>query len=453
MDSEKHAPELNRALGLFAITIFGVGDILGAGVYGLIGKIAGVAGTAAWISCLLAGITAALTGLTYAELTSRFPNAGGAAHFCNKVHRSPLITFFVVFFVGLSGVFSTATAARIISNYALALMPGIPPMVKDYLLPLVFVLLLGAIAARGIVFSSAANTFCTLVEATGILIVILLGLRFIGAVNYLDFSAAAPEHSATAAPLLALSGASLVFYAFIGFEDLANLSEEVRHPERNMPLAICLAIAITASIYCIVAMICVSILPPSVLAASKSPVLDVVRKAAPGFPIWLYSIIPAIAAFNTALMNLLMTSRLLYGMSRDRFTLLPPVLAYVYPKWRTPVVGVGVSIVVISLLLLCFRDIASLASGASTFLLAVFILLHWAVLRVKRDPASPRAPFAIPAVFPILGILTCLGLLARQDATALRTAGLLAAIALAIFAARTLATRSSSTASQDPKGT
>lgn len=453
MGAAQHPPELKRALGLFAITIFGVGDILGAGVYGLIGRIAGVAGTAAWISCLLAGVTAALTGLTYAELTSRFPKAGGAAHFCHTVHKCSLITFLVIFFVGLSGVFSTATAARIISNYALALMPGTPPMVKDYVVPLVFVLLLGAIAARGIVFSSAANAFCTIVEATGLFIVIFLGLRFLGTVNYLDFGAAMPEHASTAAPLLALSGASLVFYAFIGFEDLANLSEEVRDPERNMPLAICLAIAITTSIYCIIALVCVSVLPPLVLGVSKSPVLDVVREAAPGFPTWVYSVIPAIAAFNTALMNLLMTSRLLFGMSRERFSLLPAGLAYVHPRWRTPVAGVGVSIGAILLLLLCFRDIGSLASGASTFLLTVFILLHLAVIRVKRDSAWPRAPFTIPVFVPVLGILSCLGLLLRQDATALRAAGILAAIALAIFAAHALLLRNSGSASQGPSGT
>ena len=449
MVTGNNPPELNRALGLAAITVFGVGDILGAGVYGLIGRIAGVSGTAAWISCLLAGITAALTGLTYAELTSRFPRAGGAAHFCHTVHKSSLVTFLVIFFVGLSGVFSTATAARIIGNYALALLPGLPPVLKEYVLPLLFVLVLGGIAARGIIFSSAANTVCTVVETVGLAIVILIGLRFLGGVNYLDFHAGQPEPAVTPAALLAVSGASLVFYAFIGFEDLANLSEEVRCPERHVPLAICLAIMITTSIYCIIALICVSVLPPSALAESKSPVLDVVREAAPWFPIWVYSVVPAIAAFNTALMNLLMTSRLLYGMSRERFTLLPPFLAYVHPVWRTPIAGVGLSIAVVVALLLCFRDITSLASGASTFLLVVFILLHAALLRVKRDATRPKAPFSIPRVVPALGILSCLGLLLRQDGAALRAAGVLAAVALATYVIHFLVSGRSNVAPAD----
>lgn len=430
---EENRPELRRALGLAAITIFGVGDILGAGVYGLMGRIAGLTGTAVWISCILAGLTAAFTGLTYAELTSRFPKAGGAAHFCHVVHRIPLITFLVTFFVGLSGIFSTATGARIIGNYALALFPGTPPTIKDYVAPLLFVVLLGVIAMRGIVLSSAANTFCTIIESAGLFIIILAGLRFLGTVNYLDYPAALPEHANTPAMLLALSGASLVFYAFIGFEDLANLSEEVHTPERNIPLAICFAIMITTSIYCIVALVAVSVIPPRILAESQSPLLDVVRHAAPGFPLWLFSLIPAIAAFNTALMNLLMTSRLLYGMSNQKIPMLPPVLAYVHPVWRTPVVSVLSSMSAIAFLLLCFRDITTLASGASTFLLVVFIVLHTALIRAKRKPAFPPAPFSIPIVFPILGILTCMVLLFRQDIPALKTAALLAAAAIALF--------------------
>lgn len=441
MSSERPPQELNRALGLISITVFGVGDILGAGVYGLVGRVAGISGTAAWLSCLLAGITAALTGLTYAELTSRFPKAGGAAHFCHKIHRNPLVTFMVVFFVGLSGVFSTATASRIIGNYALALLPGMPPVLRDYVLPLIFVLALGGITARGVIFSSAANAVCTIIETSGLFIVILLGLRFLGGVDYLDFGAALPEHASTAAPLLALSGASLVFYAFIGFEDLANLSEEVRRPERNVPLAICFAIAITTSIYGLIALIAVSVLPPRELAVNASPVLDVVRHAAPWFPGWVYAVVPAIAAFNTALMNLMMTSRLLYGMSRERARLVPPALAYVHPRWRTPVLGVGVATGLVVVLLLVFRNITSLASGTSTFLLVVFILLHLAVLRVKRDPGAPPAHFRTPVFVPILGILSCAGLLMRQDATALRTAGLLAAVALATYGAHAVATR------------
>ncbi len=430
---EENTPELRRALGLAAITIFGVGDILGAGVYGLMGRIAGLTGTAAWISCVLAGITAAFTGLTYAELTARFPRAGGAAHFCHVVHRIPLITFLVTFCVGLSGVFSTATGARIIGNYALALFPGTPPAFKEYLMPILFVLLLGFIAARGIVFSSAANTVCTMIEGTGLCIIILVGLPFLGTADYLDYASALPEHAPTPAVLLALSGASLVFYAFIGFEDLANLSEEVRHPERNIPLAICFAITITTVIYCIIALVAVSVIPPRALAASSSPLLDVVRQAAPGFPLWVFSIIPAVAAFNTALMNLLMTSRLLYGMSRQQIPLLPPALAYIHPVWRTPIVSVLVSTGVIIVLIVSFRDIKTLASGASTFLLTVFILLHFALIRVKRNPSFPPAPFAIPGLVPLLGVATCFGLLFRQDITALKTASLLACLAIGVF--------------------
>ncbi|WP_136965150.1 amino acid permease [Polyangium sorediatum] len=425
---------LERALGLTAITIFGIGDILGTGVYGLMGRIAGMTGTAAWVSCVIAGLTASLTGLTYAELASRYPKAGGAAHFCHMVYDNAFVTFFVTFFVGMSGVFSTATGARIIGNYALALFPDAPPIARDHLVPFVFVFLLGAIAMRGIVLSSAANAVCTVIEVSGLLLIIALGARFIGSVNYLDFASAAEPYQGTPAALLAVSGASLAFYAFIGFEDLANLSEEVVHPERNVPLGICLSVVGTILVYCLVALVAVSVMAPAALSESQSPLIDVVRKAAPGFPLWIYTVIPVFAAFNTALLNLLMTSRLLYGMSRRGLGVLPPLLSYVHPVWRTPVVGVGVAATVICVLLLCFRDIKTLASGTSTFLLAVFILLHIALIRIKRNPAAPRAAFPVPLAIPVLGVASCAGLLMRQDTTALRAAAVLGLAALVVYA-------------------
>ncbi|MDI1476311.1 APC family permease [Polyangium sp. y55x31] len=425
---------LRRALGLTSITIFGIGDILGTGVYGLVGRIAGMTGTAAWVSCVIAGITAGLTGLTYAELTSRYPKAGGAAHFCHMIHRNTFVTFLVIFFVGLSGVFSAATGARIIGNYALALLPGAPPMARDYLVPFVFVFLLGAIAMRGIVLSSAANTICTIIEFSGLLFIIIVGARFLGSVSYLDFAAAAAPYQDKPAELLAVSGASLAFYAFIGFEDLANLSEEVIHPERNVPLGIGLAVVGTTLIYCLVALVAVSVMAPAALAESQSPLIDVVRKAAPGFPLWIYTVVPVFAAFNTALLNLLMTSRLLYGMSRKGARFLPALFSYVHPTWRTPIVGVGVAVTVVIVLLLCFRDIKTLASGTSTFLLVVFILLHLALIRIKRNPAAAPAAFPVPLAIPVLGFLSCAGLLMRQEATALHAAATLGFVALIVYA-------------------
>jgi amino acid transporter len=430
-------PQLNRTLGLAAITLFGVGDILGAGVYGLVGKIAGTVGTAAWMSYVAAGLTAALTGLTYAELTSRFPRAGGAAHFCATVYRRPALTFLVIWFVALSGLFSMGVSSRIFANYALAHWQGVPPFEKGVVDPLLFVAALSVVAVRGIELSSWANALCTTIEVAGLLAVIAVGARWVGSASLVQF-APAPDSLAgmgsAAAPIMVLTGASLAFFAFVGFEDMANLSEEVRDAERNVPLGICLAIAVTTVIYCTIAVVSVSVAAPDALKASPSPVIDVVRRAAPDFPVWLYSVIPAFAVFNTALLNLLMASRLFYGMARQGTGLLPGALARVHPRWRTPHVGVAVSVGIVATLLVCVGDIAVLASGTATLLLVVFVLLHGALVVVKRDASRPAPRFRVPMFVPVLGVVTGLALLARQERKAILAAAAIAAAAAVAFA-------------------
>jgi len=438
-DSERGGAGLHRALGLVALTAFGVGDILGAGVYGLVGRIAGAAGTAAWASCVLAGLTAALTGLTYAELASRHPRAGGAAHFCEAAFGQPLLTFLVIFFVGSSGLFSMATASRVFADYALASAPDAPAWLREGAMPAALVVLLALVASVGIRVSSGANAVCTVIEVAGLLAIIVVGIPFLGRVSYLRFPAPPPESSAAVAHgLAALTGASIAFFAFIGFEDMVNMAEETHDPERTVPLGICLAILITTLIYCAIALVSVSVVPPEALSGSRSPLLDVVRGAAPRFPLWVYSVIPAFAVFNTALLNLLMASRLLYGMARQKSRLVPAVFGHVEPRRQAPVVGVGFSAAAAAALAVGLRDVKTLASGTSTFLLVVFCLLHVGLLCLKRR-GGPSPAFRIPSAVPVGGILTTLLLLLRQDGAALRAAGILSAVALLLFAAHRIA--------------
>lgn len=434
-DTGTVSPQLKRTLGLLAVTAFGVGDILGAGVYGLVGKIAGTVGCAAWMSYVLAGLMAALTGLTYAEWTSRHPRAGGAAHFCETAYRTPLVTFLVIFFVALSGLFSMATASRIFANYALAGVDGVANWWREALLPGAFVFALALVAMRGIKLSSAANAVCTVIEVSGLLIIIALAARFVGRADYLSFAVKAQsvEPPMTAAALAVVTGASVAFYAFVGFEDLANLSEETHDPERVIPLGICLSIVITSIIYCAIAVLAVSVLPPAKLAATDSPLLDLVRAAAPRFPAGIYAFIPGFAVFNTALLNLIMASRLLYGMSRSRSRLLPSFLGRLHTGWHTPVAAILLSAGVVVALIVVFRDVKTLAAGTSSFLLVVFILLHAGLLVIRRRPGQPAPRFRIPGIIPVLGILTGLLLLARQDPSALKAAARMTALALGFY--------------------
>lgn len=426
-----HQPQLHRTLGLFAITAFGVGDILGSGVYALVGKISGHVGSAAWLSYVVAGLTAALTGLTYAEFTSRFPRAGGAAHFVQSVFRKPLVTFLVMVFVGLSGMFSMAATSRTFANYALAGSPHAPPVLKEYLVPFVFLLVIAAVAILGIGLSSSANMVCTVIEVSGLFIIIAIGLPYLGHIDYLQFAAHA-DHAAPA--VLVIQGAAIAFFAFVGFEDMANLSEEVKNPERNVPWAICLAILITSIIYGLIALIAVSVLPFNSLAISDSPLIDVVRKASPRFPIWIYSIIPAFAVFNTCLLNCLMAARLTYGMARGKDNLLPAVLGHIHPRWRTPAIAVVLTILITVAMMISTQEIAVLAAGTTVFLLSVFLLLHIALIRLKLRQDVSRPLFCVPVFVPAIGALTCAGLLYNQKKEAMISAGWLALAALALFA-------------------
>lgn len=425
--------ELKRALGLWALVAFGVGDILGAGVYALVGKIAGLVGYGAWMSYLIAAVLAGLSGLTYAELTSRFPRAGGAAHFIHEVFRNRFVTFLVIFFVALSGLFSFATSSHTFAKYSMAFAENADPIFQNILLPLAYVALVGYITARGIMLSSISNIICCVIEISALAFIIVVGLSFLGGVDYTQIAEPLEGQNFGKAGVV-LAGAALAFFAFIGFEDMANLAEEARDPQRQLPIAICLAIVITTVIYILIAFVAVSVIPPVQLAATDTPLLDVVATAAPWFPPEVYSIVPAFAVFNTGLLNLLMASRLFYGMASGPNGQLPKVLAYVHPRWKTPVVALVFAAAIVVVMVLSTTDVSTLAGGTVTFLLLVFAILHLSLIRAKIKSIGHTPKFRTPIIFPVLGIFICLLLLFSRDLEEYRVALMLTLAATVLFA-------------------
>ncbi|MCC6547621.1 amino acid permease [Candidatus Sumerlaeota bacterium] len=425
---------LARALGLVSLVIFGVGDILGSGVYALTGQIASKVGEAAWMSYLLAALAAALTGLVYAEFVSRHPKAGGAAYFVATTYRSPLITFMVIFFVTLSGLFSAATAARVLADYAALLWVDAPVWFKDYLVPLLYVAAVGLVAARGIMMSSITNAICFIVEISALLFIIMIGVPFLfgGGVDFLNFAEPTEKLLIPGSLGLMMQGAAIAFFAFIGFEDIVNLSEEVRDPERNVPRAICWSIGITSLIYCLLVLVVICVLPPE-LRTSKTALVEAVKKAAPWFPVQLYSIIPVFAVFNTGLANILMGSRLLYGMSRGEHRQLPRILSHVHPRWQTPLVSIMVVVGITVMMICSTRDVKQLSGGTTSFLLIVFMLLHAGLIVTKRR-GGDRPSFQVPTIIPICGLVVCAGLMTSRSSTDYQIAGFFILIALVIFA-------------------
>ena len=268
--------ELKRSIGTVALIAYGIGDILGAGIYALVGKVAGIMGPASWLSFIAAFIVASLTGLAYAELGSRMPRSGGAAVFTLEAFRKPALSYLIGFLVLLSGVVSMATVSHGFSGYLQALFPKIPTLVIIFS----FFIVLAIINFLGIKESSLANIFCTIVEVIGLVIVIAAGLKFFGNANY--FSINPPTGISPASALL--QGGILAFYAFVGFEDLVNVAEETKSPEKNMPRAIVTALMVTAVIYILVVVAAVSAVPISELSSSRAPLVLVVEKGFPGLP-------------------------------------------------------------------------------------------------------------------------------------------------------------------------
>lgn len=417
------APALARTMGLWALVIYGVGDMLGSGIYALIGKAAGIMGYAVWIAFAASMVAAMLTGLSYASLGSRYPRAAGAAYITHRAFHWPFLSYLIGLAIMASGLTSMATQSRAFTGYLTGMLPSVPGIIVI----VGFIGVLTFINFWGMRESTWLNIICTMVELGGLLMIIAIGLRFWGSVNYLQ-PPPATQASGGLTSLLVLQGAVLTFYSFIGFEDMINVSEEVKNPRRNFPLAVIIALIVTAIVYFAVSISAVSVVAPAELAASKEPLVEVVRRAAPWFPTALFSIIALFAITNTALLNYIMGSRLAYGMARQGF--LPALLGRVHPQRRTPHVAIVVLMCLV-LILVSAGDLAALASATSVLLLASFIIINAALIILKRRPDEPKGAFEVPAFVPAGGILVCAALLTQASGRALVIAVvLLVAIAL-----------------------
>jgi APA family basic amino acid/polyamine antiporter len=401
-------------VGLLSLTMYGVGDILGSGVYGLVGKAAGEMGYAVWLAFFVSMVAAGLTGLSYASLGSRYPRAGGAAYTTFRAFGSGFLSYLVGLAVLASGLTSMATAARVFSGYFVGLTFEMPIPV----LAVIFTVVIAFIVFWGIKESLFANGLCTMIEVSGLLIVLIFGASFIGSVNYMDATTIA-NPSGDIGLSLVLTGAVLTFYSFVGFEDMLNIAEEVKEPRKTLPRGLLFAVLISSVIYMGVSVVAVSVIPPGELAASKQPLIDVVAKAAPWFPLSLFGVIALFAVANTALLNFIMSSRLLYGMSKQG--LVPKFLRGVHEKRQTPHFAVA-TVWVLYVILVLSGDISSLAKSTSVLLLSCFTIVNVALIVLQRKEKIPGA-FEVPAFVPALGAIICVAILSKAQMAELTMAG------------------------------
>jgi APA family basic amino acid/polyamine antiporter len=405
---ESQAPALVRHMGLFALVIYGVGDMLGAGVYGLVGKATNLMGNGVWLAFAVSMVAALLTGLSYASIGSRYPRAAGAAYVTHRAFRLPFVSYVVGLAVMCSGLTSMAAASNVFADYFYRLVPGAleqtPHWVRIAVI-LGFIAFLTIVNLVGMRESTWMNAICTTVELGGLLLVIVVGVRYIGGVNYLDFTSHRNPAGTFALPVM-FSASLLTFYAFIGFEDILNVCEEVKEPRRTVPRGLILALLITTAVYMTISVVAVSVVPQHELGDPnlKGPLVEVVKRAAPWFPVGAFTAISLFAVANTALLNYIMGSRLVYGMSRQG--LLPAALGRVHARRRTPHVAI-LTLMVIVLLLALPGSIKQLADATSLLLLSVFVIVNTSLIVLKRRPGEPPGGFEVPLLVPAAGVLVC----------------------------------------------
>jgi len=403
------APSLMRTIGPAQMALYGLGSMLGAGIYGLIGKAAGQAGNAVWLSFVVALVAALLTAFSYASLGSRYPRAAGAAYVTERAYGFPLLSFMVGLALVCSGLTSIATQSQVFAANIAALF-GLESIPLSWL-ALGFVLILTGLVFRGIRESMWVNVLCTLIEAGGLVIVIVAGASYCGSVDYLETpTLPGSDHAA----LLVMQAAVLAFFAFIGFEDMINVAEETRDPERTVPLGLILAMAAAAVLYIAIAVTAVSVVPWQELAEAPGPITAVMERAAPSVPPLLFTVITLFAVANTALVNYVTASRLIYGMARQG--LLPQRLGNVHAARRTPHLAVAALFLVLAPLAL-LGTITELAAATVLLLLLVFTVVNGALFILKGRDGEKRGRFEIPRALPALGASTCLILIVVRVAT------------------------------------
>ncbi|NQX10828.1 APC family permease [Microbacteriaceae bacterium VKM Ac-2855] len=408
-------PELKRVLGPKLLLLFVVGDILGTGIYALTGQVAAEVGGAAWLPFLIAFVVATITACSYLELVTKYPQAAGAALYAHKAFGIHFVTFLVCFTVMASGITSASAASgAFASNFAIGFGLGDGSGTR-LTIALIFMACIALINLRGVAESVGLNVVLTLIELSGLLLVIFVSFFAVFG-GQADFSrVVAFETPEDKSLLLAISTAtSLAFFAMVGFEDSVNMAEETKDPSRIFPKVMLSGLGITAVVYILVSTLAVAVVPVGELAGNDTPLVTVVETAAPDFPIsTLLPFISLFAVANSALINMMMASRLLYGMSNQG--VLPLFLGNVLRGRRTPWAAIlFTTVIALALTAYVSRDpsdpIAVLLGGTtSLLLLAVFAVVNVAVLVLRRQPVEHRH-FRTPTALPIIGTLACVHL-------------------------------------------
>ncbi|KRF37750.1 APC family permease [Nocardioides sp. Soil805] len=422
-------PDLKRVMGPKLLLLFIVGDILGAGVYAVTGKLAGQVGGIAWLPFLVAFAVATVTAFSYLELVTKYPQAAGAALYTHKAFGIHFVTFLVAFTVVCSGITSASTSSNLLAaNLLIGFGNDSPSTTTTLITAMLFMVLLAAINLRGVGESVKFNVLLTIVEMTALAIVIAIGFYVVGKGDADLGRITVFENPDDKGLFMAVTVATAIaFFSMVGFEDSVNMVEETQDPMRIFPRTMLTGLGIAVVIYMLVAVSVVAVIPAGQIAeptnAEAGILLDVVKIGVPDLPIdKLFPFLTVFAVANTALINMLMASRLIYGMAQQ--DVLPRSLGKVLPGRRSPWTAIlfttllALGLITVVTLMSDNSVVGALSGTTATLLLAVFTVVNIACLVLRRDP-TPEKAFRAPTFLPVVGALCCaylLGPWARTEA-------------------------------------
>ena len=394
MEQKKSSAKLKREITLIPLILYGVGNIIGAGIYALIGEISAISGYFIPLAFLFACIIVLFTALSYAELSSRYPLSAGVAVYTNKAFKSKNFSTIVGLFVAFNGMLFAATIIQGFNGY-ITVFADIPDFISSFLL----LCFLCGVAIWGIEQSVKVAAFLTIVESLGLFIIIYVGVEHLPNTN-LDFSNLIPAFNLSSYHLIIL-GAFLAFFAFTGFEDIVNIAEEVKEPNKTMPKAIVISLFICTIIYMMIAFLSITVIEPDILAKSQAPLADVYKEATGNNPA-LLGTIGMLAMINGALIQLIMVSRIFFGMSVQGW--FPSVFQTINPKTQTPIVATITATVIVYIFTL-WMPLLTLAELTSFFIFIIFTIVNISLIKIKLSSTNEGEFFSVPLLIPITAVI------------------------------------------------
>jgi amino acid transporter len=448
-------PTLQRVMGPWLLLLFIVGDILGTGIYALTGQVAKQVGGAVWLPFLVAFVVALMTAFSYLELVTKYPRAAGAALYTHKAFGIHFVTFIIAFAVMCSGITSASTASRAFAaNFSHVFDIGLKGGIAITVIGLLFMLAVAAVNFRGVGESVKLNVLLTLVELSGLLIIIMIGLWAIG-LGQGDVSRVTQFKTVGDGSIFwpVIAATTLAFFAMVGFEDSVNMAEECKDPTNIFPKVLLAGLLITGTIYVLVSISAVTLVAPDDLGVGEAPLLKVAQAGAPSFPIEIFGFITMFAVANSALINMLMASRLVYGMARER--VLPEVLGRVHPTRRTPYIAIAFTSLLAFGLITFVGEVPALGGTTALLLLCVFTVVNVAVLVLRRDKVDHQH-FRTPTILPVVAGICCAflaGPWTGRDPVQYKVAGVLLGIGVVLWVVTVLVNRATGLTAREPDAT